>query len=116
MYLDHMEKGGIPPDPLKMDLIVLILDIFFYVMITFSYIILLIRISIQLNRSVREILYGERRGSGNDEDYYNEDDYIEDDPELTVTTIEGGSGGSIIMATCSLEEEENCRGGHLTRF
>ncbi|OXA46693.1 uncharacterized protein LOC118437547 [Folsomia candida] len=100
MYLDHMEKGGggnpQPPDPLKMDFIVLILDICFYAMITSSYIILLVQISIQVNRSVRQVLYGEQRSG---------EEWSEEDPELTGTT-------TTTTSVVTFEDEA----GYLTRF
>jgi hypothetical protein len=64
MYLDHMEKSsGKPkklssdsePDPLKMDLIILLLDIFVYLLITSSYIIFLLRISVHLHKAARQM-------------------------------------------------------------
>lgn len=87
MYLNHMEKGVGPGPlaPMRMDLVVLILDIFFYALITLSYILLLIRISVQVNTSVRQVLYGERG-----EDYEDNEDV---DPELTTITTEGGGSG-----------------------
>lgn len=69
-------------NPMKMDLIVLILDIFVYALITGTYIILLIRISVQVHKAVREKLYGERRRDWEDGDSNSSEDEI----EVTVTT------------------------------
>jgi len=80
MYLSHMEKvtkeeASPSPDPMKMDLIILILDLFFYIMVTSTYVILLVRLSAQVGKALR-----------NTREHV-DDEYDEEEEGQSVTTL-----------------------------